>query len=123
MPTIVHFEIAADDLQRAKKFYSDLLGWKIEKVPGPMDYWMIATTDENGQPGLGGGMMPRQNPQHMVINYFDVPSVDQYTAKVEQAGGKIVMGKTTVPGMGYFAVCLDTENNPLGIWETDSNAA
>jgi uncharacterized protein len=34
MPTIVHFEIPADDIDRAKKFYSDLFGWKIEKWPG-----------------------------------------------------------------------------------------
>jgi predicted enzyme related to lactoylglutathione lyase len=34
MPTIVHFEIPADDIERSKKFYTDLFGWKIEKWPG-----------------------------------------------------------------------------------------
>jgi predicted enzyme related to lactoylglutathione lyase len=45
MPTIVHFEIPTDDLERAKRFYNELFGWKIEKYPGPMEYWMITTTD------------------------------------------------------------------------------
>ena len=37
MPTIVHFEIPTDDSERAKKFYTDLFGWKIEKWPGTDD--------------------------------------------------------------------------------------
>ena len=63
MPTIVHFEIPADDVERSRKFYTDLFGWKIEKWPGPvsrdMEYWMITTTDEKGDKALGGGMMKR----------------------------------------------------------------
>lgn len=48
-PTIVHFEIPADDVERARKFYSTLFGWKIEKAEvkvdaDTMDYWMISTS-------------------------------------------------------------------------------
>jgi len=122
MPTIVHFEIPTDDLKRAKEFYTDLFGWKIEKYPGPMDYWMIATTDEKGQKAVDGGMMPRQNPQQPITNYIDVPSIDEYCVKVGNLGGKVVLPKTAVPEMGYFAVCLDTENNIFALWETDEKA-
>jgi predicted enzyme related to lactoylglutathione lyase len=122
MPTIVHFEIPADDLERAKKFYGDLFGWKIEKVAGPMEYWMISTTDEAGNKAVGGGMMARQHPQQTITNYIDVPSVDEHAAKVEQAGGKVVVPKTPVPGFGYFAVCLDPENNAFALWENDADA-
>jgi hypothetical protein len=55
-------------------------------------------------------------------DYIDVSSVDEYSTKLEKLGGKVVMQKTPVPGMGYFAVCLDTEGNRFGIWETDSTA-
>ena len=72
MPTIVHFEIPTDDLERAKKFYTELFGWKIEKYPGPMEYWMITTTDEEGKKALEGGMIQRQDPQHPITNYIDV---------------------------------------------------
>jgi len=121
MPSIALFEIPADDIVRAQKFYTELFGWKIEKV-GPMDYWMINTKTSEGEPGIDGGMMVRQSPQQSPVNYIDIPSVDEYTAKVESLGGKVGMPKTAVPGMGYFAICLDTKNNPFGIWEDNKQA-
>jgi uncharacterized protein len=125
MPTIVHFEVPADDVERSRKFYSDLFGWKMEKWPGMesgMDYWIINTTDNEGGKAVGGGMMKRQNLQQGITNFIDVTSVDEYSAKVQSLGGKIVAPKQAVPTMGYFAVCLDTENNTFGIWETNPNA-
>jgi predicted enzyme related to lactoylglutathione lyase len=125
MPTIVHFEIPADNVERSRKFYSDLFGWKIEKWPGMdpgMEYWIINTTDNEGSKAVGGGMMKRQNPQQGITNFIDVTSVDEYSAKVQSLGGKVVVPKQAVPTMGFFAICLDTENNTLGIWETNQNA-
>ena len=127
MPTIVHFEIPTDNLQRARTFYGDLLGWKIEKYedpnnPSSMEYWLITTTDEKGEKALMGGMMQREQPQQQILNYIDVPSIDEYASKVEKLGGKVVFPKSAVPTMGYFAVCLDTENNTFALWETDRNA-
>ncbi|OPY52489.1 MAG: Glyoxalase-like domain protein [Methanosaeta sp. PtaU1.Bin112] len=116
MTGIVHFEIPADDMQRAKKFYSNLFGWNIAGMPG-MDYMMI---DVYGAPG--GGMMKRMHPDQQMINYMGVPSVDEYAAKVEKLGGKIIVPKKAVSGMGYFIVCMDTENNAFGIWEMDPTA-
>ncbi len=122
MPTIVHFEIPAEDVGRAKEFYANLFGWKIEKYSETMEYWMIATTDEKGEAAVCGGMMKRQKPEQGITNYIDVPSVDEYAVKIQNLGGKIVVPKMAVPGEGYFAVCLDTENNCFGIWETDKKA-
>jgi len=117
MPTVVHFEIPANDIQRAKSFYSTLFGWDIKEIPG-MDYWMITTC---GEKTVDGGMMKRQNPQQTITNYIDVPSVEKYAAVVEKLGGKVILPKTAVPEMGYFAICLDTENNAFGIWEENKN--
>ena len=47
-----------------------------------------------------------------------VKSVDEYSSKAERLGGKVVVPKTAIPGMGYYAVCLDTENNSFGIFES-----
>src|SRR5262245_56747394 len=131
MPTLVHFEIPSDDIERSKKFYNELFGWNIEKWPGstlsaatgdPMEYWMVTATDDKGK-ALTGGMMKRQMPQQQgITNYVDVKSVVEYSTKVEKLGGKVVVPKSPVPGMGYFAVCQDTENNAFAIWETDSTA-
>ncbi len=137
MPTILHFEIPANDIGRAKKFYNDLFGWKIEKWPGTEDnssqltspvtgqsieYWMVITTDDKGNKALGGGMMKRQMPEHQVTNYIGVESIDEYSSKVKELGGKVVAPKHAVPGMGYFALCIDTENNSFAIWESNENA-
>jgi predicted enzyme related to lactoylglutathione lyase len=132
MPTIVHFEMPADDVERAKKFYTDLFGWKIEKWPGTssknssfssMEYWIVSTTDDKGNKApIGGGLMKRQEQHQQITNFIDVNSVDEYSSKIEKLGGKVVVTKMAVPGMGYFAVCHDTENNSFGIWETNEGA-
>ena len=122
MSTIVHFEIPTDNLERARKFYAELFDWKIEKYPGPMEYWMITTTNEKGEKAVDGGMMKRQNPQQPITAYIDVPSIDEHAVKVKKLGGKVVVPKTAIPDVGYFAVCLDTENNSFAIWENDKNA-
>jgi predicted enzyme related to lactoylglutathione lyase len=137
MPTIVHFEIPADDVDRAKKFYSDLFGWKMEKWPAAdgkdsssssssssnMEYWIISTTDDKGNKAdISAGMMKRQEQHQHITNFIDVNSVDEYSSKIEKLGGKVVVSKMAVPGMGYFAVCHDTENNSFGIWESNDSA-
>ena len=84
---------------------------------------MITTMDDKGNKALTGGMMKRMMPEQQgITNYIDVKSVDAYSAKVAQLGGQVRMSKTPVPGLGYFAVCTDTENNGFAIWETDSAA-
>jgi predicted enzyme related to lactoylglutathione lyase len=132
MPTIVHFDIPSDDIERLKKFYNDLFGWKFDKFPSPpsseampegMEYWLISTVDDKGNKVLGGGMGKRQSPQQQgITNFFDVKSVQEYSARVEQLGGKVISPKMPVPGMGYMAICTDTENNCFGIFEADQTA-
>ena len=132
MPTIVHFEMPADDIERAKKFYTDLFGWKIEKWPGTsskdsssssMEYWIVSTTDDKGNKApIGGGLMKRQGQHQQITNFIDVNSVDEYSSKIEKLGGKVVVTKMAVTVIGYFAVCHDTENNSFGIWETNEGA-
>ena len=73
--TIVHFEIPADDVEKLRKFYTELFGWKIERVPGPVEYWGIETVpvDEHGtpiRPGVNGGMMKKEHPEQRPVNYI-----------------------------------------------------
>jgi len=121
--TIVHFEIPADDVEKLRKFYSELFGWKIEKTPGPAEYFSIQTvpTDEKGTPlrlGVNGGMMKRQNPVHKPVNYILVESVDEYTKKIEALGGKVIVPKTEVPGICWWALALDPEGNQFAIMQS-----
>jgi predicted enzyme related to lactoylglutathione lyase len=118
--SIVWFGIPADNTQRAKTFYGDLFGWKIERFPGPEEYWHIDTGGSDDTPD--GGLKKREQPQEPVVNYVSVDSVAEFSKKIEKVGGKISMPKTAVPQMGYFAVCQDTEGNAFGLWESDANA-
>jgi predicted enzyme related to lactoylglutathione lyase len=123
MPTIVHFDISADDTTRAKKFYSALFGWKFETYPGPMEYSLISTNNLDGTPGVGGGLGKRSDPsQRGVLNYYGVESIEVAMKKVRSLGGKIITEKMVVPRMGYMVNCEDTEGNRFGLWEADMEA-
>jgi predicted enzyme related to lactoylglutathione lyase len=121
MPRVVHFDIPTDDPIRAQKFYSETFGWKFDKWDGPMDYWMVSTGDEK-QPGIIGGLLQRMPGQLGTSNTIDVPSIDEFTEKIQSNGGKILMPKTSIPGVGYFAQCMDTEGNVFGIMQPAQNA-
>ena len=116
----VHFEISADDPERALQFYSDVFGWKSQKWDGPVDYWLLST-GEDSEPGIDGGLSPRR-PGPPVINTIQVDSVDAHLAKITAQGGQISQAKMPIPGVGYLAYCQDTEGNPFGIMEMDERA-
>jgi predicted enzyme related to lactoylglutathione lyase len=117
---VIHFEINADDPKRAVEFYEKVFGWKIGKWGGPAAYWLISTGDEK-QPGINGAIMERMD-KATTINTIDVPSIDEYVKKVVKAGGKQVSKKNTIPGIGYFAYCTDTEGNIFGIMQPNPEA-
>jgi hypothetical protein len=118
--SIVWFEIPADKPERAKAFYGKLFGWKIKPFPGMADYLHIDTGGADASPD--GAVMKRMHSTHTITNYVTVPSVTEFMKKVEKLGGSICKAKTVVPGMGYFAICQDTENNTFAIWEIDQAA-
>jgi len=121
MSRVVHFEITADDPQRAIDFYKNIFGWKISKWDGPQEYWLIETG--NGEePGINGGMMKRQDDYNGMYNTIQVKSVDEYVEKVTKAGGEVVVPRMAIPGVGYMAYCKDTEKNIFGIMHPDQEA-
>lgn len=121
MPRVVHFEIAADQPERASKFYKDVFDWNIQKWEGPQDYWLV-TTGKEGEMGINGGIMQRPDPATRTINTIDVSSVDEFTEKIAASGGSVVMPKMAVPGIGWLAYCQDTEQNVFGIMQGDPSA-
>ncbi|MBI1928110.1 VOC family protein [Candidatus Poribacteria bacterium] len=122
MPRVVHFEIHADQPERAAKFYNDVFGWQISQWEGSEGYWLIKT-GEAGEPGINGGLMKRGCPSASTINSIDVPSVDDFVTKITQNGGTVVIPKMPIPGVGYLAYCQDTEGNTFGVFQTDESAS
>lgn len=121
MGRVVHFEIPADDPARAVSFYEEVFGWTITKWEGPSEYWIISTGPE-GEPGIDGGLAKRATPEIGTENTIDVDSVDDFVAKIEANGGKILRPKSAVPGVGWLAYCQDTEGNTFGIMQSDPAA-
>jgi uncharacterized protein len=128
MARVVHFEIHADDLDRASRFYAELFGWQITKWDGPMEYRMIVTGPEN-TPGINGGLMKRMHPvsgNDGVIAYVctvDVNDLDEHVARGVGLGAAVALPKMPVPGVGWLAYLKDTEGNVFGLMQADPNAA
>jgi len=121
MSRVIHFEIPAAEPDRAAAFYGKVFGWKFDKWAGPTEYWMV-TTGKDGTPGINGGMLRKPGPVAVTTNTIDVESVDASVKAVVKAGGKEVAPKTTIPTVGYFAYCEDTEGNVFGVMQMDANA-
>lgn len=122
MNRVVHFEIQADDIERAKTFYLNVLGWKIEqmmkKEDGGMNYWGITTGDSG--PGINGGMYERSGDNDKFYLYdctVDVADLDKAIEAVKANGGSIAKEKMEIPGVGFFAVAKDTEGNRFGLMQ------
>lgn len=120
-----HFEIPADNTERARKFYSATFGWKLVQPPG-MDYTMVRTgpVDDQGRPKepgfIGGGIVRRGGPlEHPVVTIV-VDDVDAAEKKVEQNGGKVIQRKQAIGdgSMGYAAYVKDSEGNVVGLYES-----
>ena len=121
MARITHFDIAADDAERAINFHKKVFGWKFEKWDSPaMEYWFITTGDT--EPGINGGMGLKGSSEMPNMNTIDVESLDATLSAVTSNGGKVVSDKSPIPGIGWFAVIEDTEGNMFGVMEEDEKA-
>ncbi|HZT95283.1 MAG TPA: VOC family protein [Chloroflexota bacterium] len=121
MPRVVHFDMSAEDPERAIQFYRAVFDWTFQKWEGAQEYWLITTGPED-EPGINGGLAARQEGPGQVITTIDVPSVDDFVNKIEEAGGTVTAPKMAIPGVGYLAYFQDTEGNSFGIIEANESA-
>lgn len=123
--SVVHFELPADDLERAQGFYRDAFGWSINPMP-EMQYTMVSTgpVGEDTRPSergvINGGLAARSGPLAAPVVTIGVDDVDAALQKVEELGGKTVQGKMPVGDMGFAAYFQDTEGNTVGLWQNAS---
>ncbi|MEZ4861744.1 MAG: hypothetical protein R3C14_10565 [Caldilineaceae bacterium] len=125
MSRVVHFEIHAENPQRAIQFYTATLGWQFTQW-GDQEYWLIKTGPED-QPGIDGGLLPRQGiiDGEAVIAYVctvDVKNLDETIGAVQANHGTIALPKMPVPGVGWLAYFKDTEGNIFGAMQADPQA-
>lgn len=129
MNRVTHFEIQAENPQRAISFYHNVFGWQFEKW-GQEDYWLIMTAPKDSkEPGINGGLLSRPAktppPQYGTNSYVCTIQVDDFDAiaeKIISSGGLVALPKFAFPGMAWQGYFLDTEGNTFGIHQTDPNA-
>lgn len=130
MERVVHFEIQADDIERAKKFYGDVFDWEFPKWMEDPVYWGIVTAPMgSASHGIDGGLLQRpaktpgaeQGTNAFVCTVL-VRNFDETARKIEKAGGKVALPKMAIKGMAWQGYFLDTEGNTFGIHERDENA-
>lgn len=120
MSKIVHFEIPADDPQRASAFYRDALGWQISRW-GEEPYWVVRA-GEDDEPGANGALVPRGDMHRAPVLIAGVADIDDALRRVESCGGNVAQGKLPVPGMGWSAYVIDPEGNTIGLFQSDMGA-
>ena len=131
MSRVVHFEIQADDVERAKAFYAAVFDWSFEdwsEYTGST-YWGVVTGPEE-EPGINGAVQQRPAPapgEGQGTNAFTctmgIGDYDETERRILDAGGKVALPKMALPGMAWQGYYLDTEGNTFGIHQPDPNAA
>ncbi len=125
MDKVVHFEIPADNEDRAQAFYEKVFGWTVHKSPIPnWDYRLANTveTDEQGMPlsagAINGAISKRKEGEEAPVIVIKVQNLDDTLAKIrEEDGCEIVMDPQPVGEIGTYAKFRDTEGNVLGVWQ------
>jgi uncharacterized protein len=112
---LVHFEIPAGDAERAKGFWSGVLGWEFgdSAMPG-VEYYMVRTGEDQG-----GAVMSSEGPFGIVV-YFDTDDIDGSIAKVREHGGT-ADDKLPIPHVGWFTQCKDSEGNQFSLFQSDES--
>lgn len=120
-------DFTVKDLEQAKLFFEQVFDWRLEKFPEmPYDYYRIQAGDEN-EPGIDGGIgaiaaTPTAKGRPLTQVTIPVPGVDDFIARVEEAGGKVIEPKMPIPGIGWFAACAEPGGLLFGIMEADPGA-
>jgi predicted enzyme related to lactoylglutathione lyase len=121
--SVVHFELPADDLERAGDFYADVFGWKFgdQGVPGTATV-TTAPSDSYGRPTepgtINGGAAVRGSVVSSPVITVEVADIDRALEQIEAKGGRRVQGRTPVGTYGFVAYFTDPENNTIGLWQT-----
>ncbi|GAA1354228.1 VOC family protein [Falsarthrobacter nasiphocae] len=130
MSRVVHFEIHADNPERAVAFYRDAFGWTVEDWSefAGMPYFGVKTGEE-GTMGIDGAIMQRQAPLDGIgapvngaVLTLGVEDFDAAATRILDAGGSVALEKYALPGMAWQGYFHDTENNVFGIHQPDPEA-
>lgn len=121
-----YFDLTVCNLDQARAFFEDVLGWRFQKFEMPYEYYRI-TTGAADEPGIDGGIgavkdAPLSGGNPMTQITVSVPSVDVVASRVLASGGRVVEPKMAIPGVGWYATCAEPGGLIFGIIEADEKA-
>lgn len=114
MNRVSYFEFSAVDLDRAKAFWEKTFGWQFTKWEG-MEYYAVKTGPDDVE-GIDGGLSLREK-DNQVVNNIEVANIDETLQQVVRNGGRVLVGKSEIPGVGHYAIFADTEDNTFSIMQ------
>jgi predicted enzyme related to lactoylglutathione lyase len=120
MSKVVHFEIPADDPERAVAFYREVLGWESSRF-GDIPYWLVQA-GHGDEPGADGAISARDEIHRAPVVIASVEDIAAALARVRTNGGVIVQEQLPIPGMGWSAYFQDPEGNTVGLFQSDPGA-
>jgi uncharacterized protein len=135
VPRPVHFEIHASDPEKVRAFYESVFGWTFHQWEDN-PYWIVITGDgdpmtgtPHTQPGIDGGMLPRQGdppgdaqPVGSFVVTMDVPDCDEYVDRAVSAGGSVALAAQDMAGVGRVAYVKDPDGNLFGLFQPEPPA-
>ena len=132
MNRVIHFEIQADDITRARDFYERVFSWQFVDYSSytGSPYWGILTAPEGStELGINGGLLPRPAPIpdwpvgiNGCVATIGVEDFDAISEMILSAGGTVALSKMALPGMAWQGYFLDTEGNTFGVHQADTDA-
>jgi len=117
---VVHFEIPSDNPEKSMAFFKNVFDWNFQGYENG-EYWIAITGDEK-TPGINGAVMKKRDPKQPLVNSISVQNIDSSIQKIEKAGGKIVVPKAVIPGIGWSAYFTDPDGNIHGVYQEDPSA-
>jgi predicted enzyme related to lactoylglutathione lyase len=109
---VVHFEIGGPDDGPLLRFYGELFGWRLTRVPGGVNYTLV---DTQGGAGVNGGIGKSGTGEPWASFYVEVDDLQAVLDKAESLGGKTVLPITEIPGMVAFAMFDDPDGLLVGL--------
>jgi predicted enzyme related to lactoylglutathione lyase len=124
MPRLTHFAINADDTDAARHFYREAFGWGFAPW-GPPGFYRMEADDPAG-PGVTAAIQQRRDLLAGPTTGFEctvgVVDVDRTTHAAVAAGGRVLMDRTTIAGVGHLVWLADPSGNVVGAMTYDSSA-
>lgn len=122
-----YFDLTVRNLTDARRFFEQVLGWRFQEFPMPYEYYRIEAGPDD-EPGINGGIgamkdAPIVGDAPATVVTIPVVNLDEYLARVEAAGGRVVEPKLPIPGIGWYATCAEPGGLRFGMIQADPDAS